>query len=884
MVPDDGDQYWPTLGPQVCDFIERYLVHGPGDLRGQPVRLDDEKRALIYRMYEVYPKGHPLAGRRRFKRVFICLPKGVGKTELAAWIAAVELHPEGPVRTVGWTKSGEPIGGPVTDPYIPMVAYTEEQSDELAYGALKTILEESPLRDDFDIGLERIMRRRGDGKAVSLASAPSARDGARTTFQVCDEPLALDTKVPTPTGWTTIGEIKPGDVVFGRDGRPVRVLGVSEIHTGRPCYRVTFGDGTSIVADARHRWKVYDRSPNYRCERVVTTEEMAKFTWRHAARFKVVRPGPLQLPNVPLPVDPYFLGLWLGDGDSRNATVAAGKDDLPEIKRLIEEAGLKVTECDTKGRTPLLYVTFQNSRFSGFGATRGEPDNYSVVGELRKLGLLGNKHIPNLYLRAGTAQRLALLQGLMDSDGHIDPKGRCAFVNSNERLVDDVIELLRTLGYRPRPKVKKVDPRWGEPKVTYAVHFQADPSMPPFRLSRKRERIQRRVLDRDLAVVSVEPVPSVPVRCIAVDNEDHLFLAGDGMFPTHNTHWWTTPRLRQAHTTMMANLPKRKAADAWVLEITTAPEPGAGSVAEDAIEYARAVADGRVKDAKFFFFWRYAGDGHDLETEEGFRAAVIEASGAAAAWRDIDAIVDLWRDPTADKQYFERVWLNRLVRSGRQAFDIEKWRLLARSESPVKDGDLITIGFDGAQFHDSTAIVCTHVETGYQWLAGLWECPFGQEKTWQVPAEEVDAVIADLFERYDVWRMYADPPYWQSWVAAWAGRYGEQRVVEWWTNRRKAMAYALEAFETAINEGAMSHSGDRRLERHLGNARRKDLPQKTEDGRPLWLIQKERPDSPHKIDAAMAAVLSWEARRDAIAAGVLESSRSVYEERGRIFL
>ncbi|MFS8571316.1 MAG: hypothetical protein FWJ62_09895, partial [Thermaerobacter sp.] len=102
---------------------------------------------------------------------------------------------------------------------------------------------------------------------------------------------------------------------------------------------------------------------------------------------------------------------------------------------------------------------------------------------------------------------------------------------------------------------------------------------------------------------------------------------------------------------------------------------------------------------------------------------------------------------------------------------------------------------------------------------------------------------------------------------------------EWWTNRRKAMAYALEAFETAINEGAMSHSGDRRLERHLGNARRKDLPQKTEDGRPLWLIQKERPDSPHKIDAAMAAVLSWEARMDAIAAGALKR-QSVYEESG----
>ncbi|WP_285762139.1 hypothetical protein, partial [Pantoea sp. QMID1] len=114
-----------------------------------------------------------------------------------AWIAACELHHEAPVRWTGWAKDGEPIGGPVSDPYIPLVAYTEEQSDELAYGALRIILEEGPLRDDFDVGLERIMRKRGDGKAVSLSSSPSARDGARTTFAVMDE-----------THWWTLPRLK----------------------------------------------------------------------------------------------------------------------------------------------------------------------------------------------------------------------------------------------------------------------------------------------------------------------------------------------------------------------------------------------------------------------------------------------------------------------------------------------------------------------------------------------------------------------------------------------------------------------------------------------------------------------------------------------------
>src|SRR4030042_5363776 len=109
MIPQDDKKY-PTLGPQVCDFIKDYLVHGPGDLRGLPVELDREKEGLIYRMYEVYPKGHSWAGRRRFKRCAISLRKGSAKTELAALIAAVELHPDGPVRCDGFGGKGHPGG------------------------------------------------------------------------------------------------------------------------------------------------------------------------------------------------------------------------------------------------------------------------------------------------------------------------------------------------------------------------------------------------------------------------------------------------------------------------------------------------------------------------------------------------------------------------------------------------------------------------------------------------------------------------------------------------------------------------------------------------------------------------------------------------------
>jgi hypothetical protein len=194
MVPLDAGDDWPTLGGLVCDFLEERAVHGPGDLKGRPYRLDDEKRALIHRFYEVYPRGHQMAGRRRFKQCDISVRKGTAKTELAAAVAFVELHPEGPVRCDGWHRVGRswlPVGRPVVDPYVPMVAYTEEQTEELAYAALYTMITEGPDAGLFDAGLDRILRLdergRADGRAVALASSPDARDGARTTFQHFDE-------------------------------------------------------------------------------------------------------------------------------------------------------------------------------------------------------------------------------------------------------------------------------------------------------------------------------------------------------------------------------------------------------------------------------------------------------------------------------------------------------------------------------------------------------------------------------------------------------------------------------------------------------------------------------------------------------------------------
>jgi hypothetical protein len=190
VVPSLDEQPWPTLGPQVRQLIQERAIHGPGDLRGQDPIIDVEKAALIDRMYQVYPRDHPRAGRRRFKRCAVSLRKGSAKTELAAWVMFAELHPEGPVRTDGWKQVDgvwQPMGRPVVDPYIPMVAYTEEQTEELAYGALLCMCQEGPDADLFDAGKERITRAYGDGKAEAMASSPNSVDGARTTCQHFDE-------------------------------------------------------------------------------------------------------------------------------------------------------------------------------------------------------------------------------------------------------------------------------------------------------------------------------------------------------------------------------------------------------------------------------------------------------------------------------------------------------------------------------------------------------------------------------------------------------------------------------------------------------------------------------------------------------------------------
>jgi hypothetical protein len=316
-------------------------------------------------------------------------------------------------------------------------------------------------------------------------------------------------------------------------------------------------------------------------------------------------------------------------------------------------------------------------------------------------------------------------------------------------------------------------------------------------------------------------------------------------------HRLVLPRQVQAWQTMLQNIPKRPIADPWSLSTTTAGVPGEASVAEQERDYALRVASGKAKDPQLFYFHREAGTSHDLETPGGLRAAIVEASGPAVAkWSDIDSIASLYHQADTDRPYFERVWLNRWVASSRQAFDPVRWKDLARTEK-VDAGEPIVIGFDGARWRDACALVATHIETGLQWPIAIWEKANALDDAYEVTDEQVDGAMDEAMSLWSVFLVYADPPRFEANTAKWSGRYGEKRVLDWYTNRPMQIGRAMRAYRTAQTSGVVLNNGDRTMARHIANARRGDLKVLDDDDTPLWTIYKERPDSMLYIDAAM---------------------------------
>lgn len=339
------------------------------------------------------------------------------------------------------------------------------------------------------------------------------------------------------------------------------------------------------------------------------------------------------------------------------------------------------------------------------------------------------------------------------------------------------------------------------------------------------------------------------------------------------SHLYHTPELRRMYATVKRNLRKRgRIAEPWSLETTTMYAPGQESIAEGTYELAEAIREGRARRGKLLFDHRW-GECEDLSDEVALRAALIDSYGDALQWNDLDTLVDGVYDPRADPADSRRYFLNALTSTSDAWIVPAEWTSCADATLSLSDRDLITLGFDGSVRNDATALVACRIDDGYLQLLGCWEKPEGPlGDGWQVDREDVDAAVAAAFDRFEVVGFYADPAHWQDYLDRWQSQYADEmqikasqsRALEWWTNRPRAMVAALERFYEAVRGKDLAHDGSAVLTRHILNARRRLSNAGVQ-------IAKEHPKSSRKIDAAMAATLAYEARADAVAAGISSS-------------
>ena len=342
--------------------------------------------------------------------------------------------------------------------------------------------------------------------------------------------LALDTPIPTPEGFTSMGDLQVGDIVFDENGQTCHVIAKSEVDDTEQAYRLTFKDGSSIIAGARHLW---DCEYIYGKRKTVewSTEEIYNRTTAYRQRFQD-RPEarrdsliripvckPLQTEEKDLPLDPYTYGFWLGNGNATKPELTIRTSDVEDV--------ISNIPYEVHNRYP--------QKCGG--------SEIVVYNELKPI-LVSNfreKAIRPEYLRASEAQRWSLLQGLMDSDGCIgERKGQSIYVTTIQNLALSVRELLWSLGIKNAVRTEP-STRCGQPtgETLYVIRFTTFDNQPTSKLIRKaiRQRIRKKDTRSNYHyLLDIQPIDHpVKMQCIQVDSPSHQYLAGPSMVPTHNS-------------------------------------------------------------------------------------------------------------------------------------------------------------------------------------------------------------------------------------------------------------------------------------------------------------------------------------------------------------
>lgn len=333
--------------------------------------------------------------------------------------------------------------------------------------------------------------------------------------------------------------------------------------------------------------------------------------------------------------------------------------------------------------------------------------------------------------------------------------------------------------------------------------------------------------------------------------------------------------------------------------------PGFGSVAERSHEAWLAQQEGKLKGRAggILFDHREAPPTTDPTDRDSLVAGLVYAYGCSAAapcalpghdhepgWADIDRVVEDFWDPSTDPSDARMYFLNQITSASDSWLSGPEWNGRADLGKLIEPGEAITLGFDGSRARvrgvtDATALIGCRVSDGHLFQVFVWEQPDGPAgDDWRVPTTEVDATVREMFARHNVVGFYADPAKWEGYVAQWEAAYGSKlkvqasraNPIEWWMTggRSHMIARALEQFHSAVVDGELTHDGSSILSRHVLNARRRIR-------RETVQIGKEHPDSPRKIDAAVAAVLAYQARLDAVAAGVTDAKPATAPRRIR---
>lgn len=336
--------------------------------------------------------------------------------------------------------------------------------------------------------------------------------------------LKLSTVIHTLTGPKTMGSVEVGDYVYGLDGRPTRVVWKSPVEIYAENFNVTFDTGEVFTANAEHQWLTldyYERAKKKNPSVKTTKEIYHSQKVGKASNHSVPVAAPTWGMDINLPIEPYLLGLWLGDGFSNTGVIGMTLEDLNELSlpEYVHE--------EIKGHNKGYLQPFALRRYA-------ELDFFL----LKALNLYKNKHIPEMYFSASKEQRLALLQGIMDTDGTICQRGYCYLTFKSEKLLKDAWRLVSSLGIKcavPR-KVKSGIKKTGFKGEYWLIGFST--TEPVFKLKRKKSRQLKKLRATQVQryIVSVKPCDPVPMQCIQVDNVDHSYLVGDSYILTHNSY------------------------------------------------------------------------------------------------------------------------------------------------------------------------------------------------------------------------------------------------------------------------------------------------------------------------------------------------------------